>query len=180
MPPAKSSIVDAKAFEGRKGISKRGYWVFKEEIGAKTESELKKELTMVPKTTSSMPTPMGASPVSFEVWRESATKLYLPKYFGLSRFGVPPADQVAVDPGVPLGDGVKFACALRDEQKVPVKAFLDAARDPSKMGGILSLPCGFGKVTFSIQPTTWAAAKALPKYSAFSKLLNVFLSSRRP
>ena len=147
---AAAAAAAVKAFEGRKGISKRGYWVLKEEIGAKAEADLKKELTMVPKTTSSMPTPMGAPPVSFEVWRESATKLYVPKYFGLTRFGVPPAEQVAVDPGFPLGDGVKFACSLREEQKVPIKSFLDAARDPSKAGGILSLPCGFGKTVMAL------------------------------
>lgn len=140
------------AFEGQKGISKRGYWVMKDEIGERGVSDLKNELTMVPKTTSSMPTPMNASPVSFELWRESASKLYIPKYFGLSKFGVPPAENVAVDPGAPLAEGVKFACSLREEQKVPIKAFLDAARDPSKAGGILSLPCGFGKVTFSLGP----------------------------
>ena len=138
-------------FDGRKGLSKRGYWVFKEDVGAKTEAELKKELTMVPKATSNMPLPKGASGAEgFEVWRETATKLYIPKYFGLRKYGVPPRENVTIDPGVPLGEGVKFACSLREEQKVPIKAFLDAARDPSKMGGMLSLPCGFGKTVMAL------------------------------
>jgi superfamily II DNA or RNA helicase len=120
----------------------------KEEIGAKAEAELKKELTMVPKATSSMPG-LGSSE-GFEVWRETATKLYLPKYFGLCRYSVPPVENLTFDPGVPLGDEVTFACSLREEQKVPIKAFLDAARNPSKMGGILSLPCGFGKTVMAL------------------------------
>ena len=130
------------------GISKRGYWVMKEEVGPKAEAELKKELTMVPKATSCMPG-LGLSE-GFEVWRETETKLYLPKYFGLCRYGVPPLENLTFDPGVPLGEGVEFACSLREEQKVPIKAFLDAARNPSKMGGILSLPCGFGKTVMAL------------------------------
>jgi superfamily II DNA or RNA helicase len=39
---------------------------------------------------------------------------------------------------------------LRDEQKVPIEAFLRAARDPSITGGILSLPCGFGKTVAAL------------------------------
>ena len=59
--------------------------------------------------------------------------------------GMATAAPLAVDPGEDVGPSLRFTGQLRDEQLLPIESFLEAAQDPARMGGILSLPCGFGK-----------------------------------
>ena len=129
------------------GISSRGYWLKKAEIGPKLEAELKKDLTMIPKSSGMSIGPAQNEP-EFPLWRESESKLYLPKYYGLNRFG--PAAVSTLDPGDDVGPALRFTGRLREEQLGPVATFLEAARDPTRMGGILSLPCGFGKTVAAL------------------------------
>jgi superfamily II DNA or RNA helicase len=132
---------DAGPAWGVTGLSARGYSVPKAAFDERQLAALKKELTMVP----CVPGQAAVGPeASFPIFLESAHKLYVPKYFGLQRFGAP-VRGCTIEPGEPLGEAVEFTGRLRQEQRLPVRAFLDAARDPMRMGGILSLPCGFGK-----------------------------------
>ena len=45
---------------------------------------------------------------------------------------------------------LEFIGNLRESQLEPVSNFIQAAKDPSKMGGIISVPCGFGKTIMSL------------------------------
>lgn len=151
MPPRIQKRAASETIPVSRGISSRGYWVLKAEIGAAAEAELKRDLTMTPKATGGVGGGTKQQDgVEFPLWLESASKLYLPKYYGLRRYGVLPPASVKLDPGTPLDPGVAFACHLREEQRVPIAAFLEAARDPARMGGILSLPCGFGKTVMAL------------------------------
>jgi len=118
-------------------LSQRGYAIEKKGNEEWIE-KLKAELTVKPNVMSMM----GETATTFPVYRENDKKLYLPKYYGLSKFGAPTKLQ--------LHDGVdcpnlEFQGEIRDLQKPAVQAFLQACEDPTKMGGLLSLPCGFGK-----------------------------------
>jgi len=118
-------------------LSQRGYAIEKKGNEELVE-KLKAELTVKPNTMSMM----GETATTFPVYRENDKKLYLPKYYGLNKFGAPTKLQ--------LHDGVdcpnlEFQGEIRDLQKPAVQAFLQACEDPKKMGGLLSLPCGFGK-----------------------------------
>jgi superfamily II DNA or RNA helicase len=86
--------------------------------------------------------------VEYPLWRESPTKIFVPKFYGLQRFGVPPPERITLKAGAPTS--LDFTGQLRDEQRVPIEAFLKAARDPAVTGGILSLPCGFGKTVAAL------------------------------
>lgn len=126
----------------RTSLSSRGYGVLKAEIGPTEVASLMKELTMVPLVSAGSPT-AGSQQQEFPLFLESKTKIYVPKYFGLQRYGLPRTCRVS--DGAPMSDKVAFAGALRPEQRGPVDAFVEAARDPMRMGGIISLPCGGGK-----------------------------------
>ena len=39
---------------------------------------------------------------------------------------------------------------MREQQKEPVNNFIKAAEDPTKRGGIISVPCGFGKTIMAV------------------------------
>lgn len=106
---------------------------------------LKTMLTVKPKTNPNMPS--ANDDISFPVYRESDKRLYIPKYLGLQTFGVPTKD--ILSNGKDLVD-IKFKGQLREEQVAPVNEFLKAAHDPLRRGGLLVLPCAFGKTCLSL------------------------------
>lgn len=125
-------------------LTRKGY-AFEKEGNEKLVEHLRTFLTVSPLVNPNMP---GANNVvSFPVYRESPKYIYIPKAFGLKTFGEPNINL--------MGNGIKcprliFEGLLRDEQKAPVKAFLEAAKNPIKCGGLLILPCAFGKTALSL------------------------------
>ena len=128
-------------------LTERGYGIPKARLTPATVEALKKELTMTPIVAAGAPSTQGPT-VSFPVFMESSSKLYVPRCFGLKRFG--PPDRRTLAEGEQLSTGVAFTGRLRTEQLEPIAAFIAAARDPMRMGGILSLPCGFGKTVAAL------------------------------
>lgn len=124
-------------------LTHRGY-SFSKAGNEKLVEHLKDVLTVTPKTNREMP---NSSQASFPLWMESSTKFYMPKFYGLSMFGPPSQNKLPQGVDVP---GLKFHGSLRQEQQDPVNAFLKAANDPSKLGGIISLQCGGGKTVLGL------------------------------
>jgi hypothetical protein len=137
-------------------LSPRGYAVLKSSLPGGEADALRKELTMVPVC------PMGQAPqaqksTEFPLFLESQSKLYLPKFFGLQRYGLPQSSKLPDGRRISL----PFAGKLRQEQQGPVDAFLAAARDPRRMGGIISLPCGGGKTITALYLLAMLGVKTL-------------------
>ncbi|PNH12575.1 putative ATP-dependent RNA [Tetrabaena socialis] len=89
----------------------------------------------------------NVKPKSFQLFEETANYLYIPKFYGLQKFGAPSHVQI------PTGQESKnltFTGAMRDEQVAPCAAFYKAAKDPLRMGGIISLSCGQGKTVIAL------------------------------
>ena len=125
--------------ESRSSLTDRGYGLVKSALAPGELSELREELTVAPFVPKDFA--VISKPKPFPVFQESERKIYVPKCYGLRRFGLP--SRVQVPEGAPIQ--VSFAGALRPEQVAPVERFLEACRDPLRMGGILNLPCAFGK-----------------------------------
>lgn len=128
-------------------LSNRGY-SFSKQGNEKLVEYLKGVLTVSPKVNPDMP---NASQASFPLWMESSSKFYMPKFYGLSIFGAPSQNKLNLGEDAP---GLVFQGSLRKEQQDPVDAFLKAARDPAKMGGIISLQCGGGKTVLGLYLST--------------------------
>jgi len=105
-----------------------------------------KLLTVTPKVNPTAPG--AASNKSFPVYRENSTKLYIPRALGFELFGIPTKN--TLHDGIDCSKTLIFRGELRAEQNAPVNAFLKAAEDPLKKGGIISLPCGFGKTSCAL------------------------------
>lgn len=136
-------------------LSNRGFAIEKKGNEELVET-LKQELTVCPKVNPSM---IGAGePAYFPVYRENEEKLYLPKYFGLQKFGVPTKN--TIKDGVDAS-GLVFHGSIRPEQEAPVNAFIEAAKDPKKMGGIISLVCGGGKTVCGLYIASYFKKKTL-------------------
>jgi superfamily II DNA or RNA helicase len=135
-------------------LTYRGYGLLKSAFDEVTIDRLRKEFTVAPKT---IPGYSLDSPVQFTVYLESPLKLYIPKSYGLQHYDIPEDDRLSE--GDPIR--VPFAGQLRPEQHVPVDAFLEAAHDPRRRGGMINVPCGGGKTVMSIYLITHLARKTI-------------------
>jgi len=86
---------------------------------------------------------------SFPIYSESEKRIYIPRCYGLQKYGAPINDKLNLDDCITCNNLV-FEGKLRDQQVDPVNNFINAANDKLKRGGILSVPCGFGKTLMSI------------------------------
>jgi len=77
---------------------------------------------------------------------ETKKYLYVPKYYGLQRFGIPNINKIKE----PKRFELEFNGKLLDAQHDPVNEYLKCAEDPKKMGGILQLPPGSGKTVMAL------------------------------
>jgi superfamily II DNA or RNA helicase len=85
---------------------------------------------------------------AFPVYRENNNKIYLPRFYGIQRYGVP--DKCDMQIGDPIN--VPFVLPLRDYQEKIVDIYCKHVSNPLSSGnlnngggGILEVPCGRGK-----------------------------------
>ena len=121
-------------------IGNRGYSIRKTLKNSSLITSLKKELTVKPFINKQFQ--QDAKP--FPVYLESKKKLYIPRYFGINKFGVPEVNKIQDGTSI----NIKFSSDLRDNQKPVVKKFIEAANESG--GGIISVPCGFGKTVLAL------------------------------
>ncbi len=123
-------------------IGKRGYIIRKGFLTPQQINEIKMELTVKPFVAADYGG--GESNDPFPIYLENENKLYVPKFYGVEKFGnaqintVPPGKDINID----------FSLKLKPEQQAPADATVKAYHE--KGGGILSLPCGFGKTILAL------------------------------
>jgi len=127
-------------------LSINGYSLSKTALSPEQIEKMKKDLTMKPQNNFDMGIKNKDDDVIFELYRETGNRIYIPRYYGLTNFGVPKTCKITGGADI----SVDFIGSLRDSQIEPVKKFLEAAHNPQKMGGIISVPCGFGKTIMSL------------------------------
>ncbi len=136
------SIIIEKGYLGKKG-----YTIPKSCLSKEDYDFLKKDLLLQPQM---MGAKMGIQQQvsSFPVYRENTNKIYIPRFYGIERYGLPKKSELQ------LGDDVEleFVKTLRDYQEDIIKVYLDHVNTPVAQndtgygnGGILEVPCGRGK-----------------------------------
>ena len=150
-------------------LSKQGYSIKKDCFDEKDIENVKKELTVEVKNVMFD----NIAPKKYVLYQENDKKLYIPKYYGLQRFGVPDRNVI--------GDGehrpnMNFIGTLRENQVLQVNAFLEACKDPNKMGAIISLKCGGGKSIVSLFAACQLQVKTL--FISHKSFLNVQFAER--
>jgi superfamily II DNA or RNA helicase len=150
-------------------LSKQGYSIKKEYYDEKDLNIVRKELTVEVQNHMFD----HIEPKKYKLYRENKTKLYLPKYYGLQRFGIP--DRNVIGQGETRSN-MNFVGSLRDYQVEQVNAFLNACDDPTKMGGIVSIGCGGGKTVIAINIACRLKLKTL--FISHKDFLNVQFAER--
>lgn len=132
-------------------LGKKGYTIPKIALEAEDLVQIKETLLLKP----FVPGPQQKEETAFPVYRENTAKIYLPRFFGIERYGLPNRSE--------LGTGESIDCAftkdLRDYQHKIINIYLDHVRkpiisgSPSDCGGgaILEVPCGKGKTVMALK-----------------------------
>ena len=135
-------------------LSNRGYGIKKIEENKELIDKIKKELLITPKICNSFNT----NNKEYPIYLESDNKIYVPKCYGIEKFGFPINDNLNSGLDCP---SLKFDGRLRDIQQEPVNAFIDNVINKKKLGGIISVPCGFGKTIMAIYIACYFKKKTL-------------------
>jgi len=123
-------------------LGSKGYTLLKSELTGEQQDWIRKELTVKPYTHGA-PT---ANLTTFPAYRESATKMYVPRFFGEQHFGT--VKQIKIPEGDDID--VTFQGALRDYQVPVLKKYLVHVTTFGKYGGLLELECAWGKTASSL------------------------------
>jgi len=120
-------------------LGKRGYCIFKENLTIKELEDLRNNLMMAPYIPKS-----PANPEKFPVYRESIKKMYIPRFYGISVYGLP--DETRLEE--PEKSNMKFMGELRPYQNNIVSTY---HKGLEKGGGLLEVPCGRGKTVCALK-----------------------------
>jgi superfamily II DNA or RNA helicase len=126
-------------------LGQKGYTILKNELKIEQQRQIINDLTIKPYVGNSI----GANnPVTFPAYRESNKKIYVPHYYGVEHFGPPKEYKI------PNGNNIEleFNGQLRDYQEPVVKKYIDAVTKNGVKcgGGLLELPCAWGKTSGSL------------------------------
>ena len=150
-------------------LGKKGYTIPKKSLDPKDEAVLKRELFLKPFVSGPCIT---AESTPFPVYRENQAKIYIPRFYGIERYGEP--DRSEIQEGDDIA--VDFASSgLRDYQTnivniymthvkaISEKAISEKAINDVKSGGggILEVPCGRGKTVMALNIVTLLKKKTL-------------------
>ena len=143
-------------------LTEKGYILRKEGLPFKDLNRIKKDLMVSPFVISSY----GQKAPTFPIYLESIKKIYLPKFYGLENFGEPKKTRLIFGDDI----NIKFTGELREKQKPALNAFMtqcntDFSKNPEFLkqsnGGIVSLPCGYGKTILALYLITLLKKKTI-------------------
>ena len=124
-------------------LGQKGYTIPKNELTIEQQKKIRTDLTIKPYTHGGI----GAGDQkTFPAYRESGNKFYVPHYYGVENFGKPVQYKVTEGTNIDLD----FAGILRDYQEPVVNKFLKHCTENEYGGGLLELPCEWGKTSGSL------------------------------
>jgi superfamily II DNA or RNA helicase len=137
-------------------IGTKGYTIPKSVLTTAELEFLKKDLFLKPQTPG--PSFGPALNDAFPVYRENDKKIYIPRFYGIERYGMPERSEIA--PGIDID--LAFPKELRDYQNKIIDIYIEATRTPTKpSGGILEIYCGAGKTVMALKIISLLKKKTL-------------------
>ena len=121
-------------------IGRKGYSVKKTNISLDFMNEIRNELNVKPNTGING----YISSVSYPIYRESQNKMYLPRYYGIDKFG--PCDNIKISYGTDVD--LNFNGNLFEYQKNIINKYLKHIGKCG--GGLLDVEPGNGKTVMAL------------------------------
>uniref|UniRef100_A0A6C0LAC3 Helicase ATP-binding domain-containing protein n=1 Tax=viral metagenome TaxID=1070528 RepID=A0A6C0LAC3_9ZZZZ len=155
-PPKSTEFVVTEEYKNiirsQSYLGKKGYTIPKSIISKQDEEFLRKDLFVKPVL---MGNAFGAGESTlFPVFRENANKMYLPRFYGIQRYGIPSKSEISDGDNI----DVSFPKPLRDYQDKIVDVYMKyvnsticSESEQKGNGGILEVPCGRGKTVLALK-----------------------------
>lgn len=135
-------------------LGKKGYTIPKSLLLKEDEEYLRKELFVKPEVIGANFGNPSDEESAFPVFRENANKFYLPRFYGINRYGLPSRSEIAQGADI----NVTFSKPLRDYQEKIIGVYTKYVNTPIcsgsehvGSGGILQVPCGQGKTIMALK-----------------------------
>ena len=140
--------VCANSYLGKKGYTVPKEYLVKEDIEFLYKDLFCKPVMFGPQT--------QAEESAFPVYKENAKKIYIPRFYGIERYGLPEKSEIE------LGEltNLPFEKPLRDYQDKIIDVYMKHVSDGSG-GGILEVPCGRGKTVMALKIISLIGQKTL-------------------
>lgn len=131
-------------------LGKKGYTIFKSELNKEEEQKILKDLTVKPFI------PKSIIPATkFPVYRESTKKYYVPRFYGIEKYGNPKRTEISTGDKI----NINFKGKLRDYQDNIVDKYVKYVDEIG--GGLLEIDTGLGKTVIALNILTKIKVKAL-------------------
>ena len=134
-------------------LTYRGYSIPICDLTQKQVTDIKKQLTITPNIGCSS---INVIPKSFIIYRESPTKLIVPRYFGEKMFGPPNSNKLTT----PIKINVPFVGKLRPNQEIAINSFNKNIKLGGG-GGLFEIPCGEGKTVDALYIISMLGVKSI-------------------
>jgi len=141
-------------------LGKKGYTILKTALSKEDEKCIRDELLVKPFVKCSYGTPNATNDVAFPVYRESNQKIYIPRFYGIHRYGLPIKSEISSGETI----SVEFTKPLRDYQDSIIDIYMkhiESAPTDKGNGAILEVPCGFGKTVMALKIISLLRKKTL-------------------
>lgn len=132
-------------------IGRKGYSIQKNTLSQTEMHELRNELTVKPNNSM----PGYSSQISYPVYRESTNKLYIPRYFGIEKYGE--VSKINISKGEDIN--INFNGSLFDYQINIVNKYMKHIGDSG--GGLLDVEPGKGKTVMALNIISKIKSKTL-------------------
>jgi len=120
-------------------ITSKGYSILKSDLTEAQTKEMQDALTVTPTMNTKFATAATIAAATFKVYRQSPTRWYIPRAWGIEHFG--PADSV-IPEGLPMTRA--FIGTPYDYQTAIIDTFVKAGN------GLICVPCGRGKTFMAL------------------------------
>jgi len=124
-------------------LGQKGYTIPKNKLSIEQQQKIRNDLTIKPYLPGS---PVANNAPGFPAFRESSNKMYVPHYYGVEHFGKP--KEIKTSEGMNIN--LEFGGTLRDYQVPVVDKFINHVTSGAPNGGLLELPCAWGKTSASL------------------------------
>jgi superfamily II DNA or RNA helicase len=124
-------------------LGQKGYTIAKNELTVEQQKQIRNDLTIKPYV---MGSPMNNDQKTFPAYRESSNKFYVPHYYGVENYGNPKQYKITEGENIEL----EFNGKLRDNQEIVVNTYIEHVNKVGFGGGLLELPCAYGKTVLSL------------------------------
>ena len=144
-------------------LGKKGYTILRSSISEEDQKALYEELNVKP-ITSGVVYNAAQDQGQFPVYRENAKKIYIPRFYGTERYGLPNRSEITEGEDI----DVTFPKPLRDYQDKIVDVYMKHIEnsicngsEKKGNGGILEVPCGRGKTVMALKIISLVKKKTL-------------------